>query len=183
MIDRHDTHRPDPSDCVETRTTHMAFSFPHRSASRSMAIRQALAQAPFGSPAAAVPLTILERPGSYVGRQVTFFRAFDPARAATAGIHLRAFSDLDAHADLMVGSGHVERDGLVVLTGRPEQEDAAAPSREPADRTAHVDDERFVFWDTRLAGTSTLALSQPAAAWLHAQSAADLPAHMMERSA
>jgi hypothetical protein len=152
----------------------MPFSFPHRSPSRSMPIRQALAQPPLGSAAAAVPLTILERPGSYAGRHVTFFRVFDPARAASAGIHPRAFGDLDAHPELIAGSGHVERDGLVVLTRRPEQDDAAAaPSRQPADRTAHLDDERFVFWDTRKAGASTLVLSQPAAAWLHTQSAAE----------
>ena len=148
----------------------MPFSFAHRSASRSTAIRQALAQPPFGSPAAAVPLIVLERPGSYAGRHVTFFRAFDPGRAASAGIHPRGFGDLDGHHDLIAGSGHVEGDGLVVLTARPEQDEAAAPSRQPADRTAHGDDERFVFWDTRKAGASTLVLSQPAVAWLHAQS-------------
>jgi hypothetical protein len=151
----------------------MPFSFAHRSASRSTTIREALAQAPFGSAAAAVPLTILERPGSYAGRHVTFFRVFDPARAASAGIHPRAFGDLDAYPELIAGSGHVERDGLVVLTGRPEQDGGAAPSREPADRTAHLDDERFVFWDTGRAGASTLTLSQPAAAWPHTQSAAE----------
>ena len=101
---------------------------------------------------------------------MTFFRAVDPARAATAGVPVHAFSDLDTHPELIAGSGHVERDGLVVLTSRPEQDAAAAPSRQPADRAAHLDDERFVFWDTRKAGAYTLVLSQPAAAWLHAQS-------------
>jgi hypothetical protein len=153
----------------------MPFSFAHRSASRSMTIRTALAQAPLGSPATAVPLTILERPGSYAGRHVTFFRVFDPARAASAGgVQPRTFRDLDAHPELIAESGHVERDGGVVLTRRPEQDDdAAAPSRQPADRTAHQDDERFVFWDTRKAGAYTLVLSRPAAAWLNAQSAAE----------
>ena len=151
----------------------MPFSFAHRSAFRSTAIREALARSPFESSAATVPLTILQRPGSYAGRHVTFFRVFDPGRAASAGIHPRGFGDLDEHPDLIAGSGHVERDGVVVLTSRPEQDDAAAPSREPADRAAHVDDERFVFWDTRKAGSATLALSQPAAAWLHAQSSAE----------
>jgi hypothetical protein len=156
----------------------MPFSFAHRSASRSTVIRQALAQPRFGSAAAAVPLTILERPGSYAGRHVTFFRAFDPARAATAGVHVGAFGHLDAHPELIAGSGHVERDGRVVLTGGAEQAGVTAPSRQPADRAAHLDDERFVFWDAGKAGAFTRALSEPAAAWLHAQSTAEV-----ERSA
>jgi hypothetical protein len=171
MIDSHDTHGLTRQTCVETRTTHMAFSFLHRPEARYSAIRQALAQAPLGPPAP-VALTILEQPGSYVGRHVTFFRAFDPRHAATAGVHVRAFRDLDAHPELVLGSGHVEREGRVVITGRREQDNDATPARELADRTAHVDDEHFVFWDARLAGASTASLSEPAAAWLQAQSAA-----------
>jgi hypothetical protein len=148
----------------------MAFTFLHRSTSRETAIRQALAQARLGSPAAVLALTALEHPGSYVGRRVTFFRAVDPVRATTAGIRLRAFSDPDAHPHLVVGSGHIETEGRAVITAGREQEDAGAPPREAADRTTHLDDERFVFWDTRAAATSTLALSEPAAAWLQAQS-------------
>ena len=45
---------------------------------------------------------------------------------------------------LVLGSGHTEHEGLVMLDGRPEAE-GAAPTRSPADRTAHADDERFVF--------------------------------------
>jgi hypothetical protein len=112
--------------------------------SRHPTIRQTLALA--GVPSAADPagLTVLESMGSYSGRRVNFFRAFDPARAAARAIQIHAFRDLDAHQDLVLGSGHVEHEGLVMLDGRPEAEHAT-PLREPADRAAHADDERWVF--------------------------------------
>jgi hypothetical protein len=100
---------------------------------RHPSIRETLALA--GVPSAAQPagLTVLERMGTYSGRRVNFFRAFDPARATARAIE-----------DLVLGSGHVEHEGLVMLDGRPEAE-GAAPNRAPADRAVHADDERFVF--------------------------------------
>jgi hypothetical protein len=119
------------------------FNFRNRSAPRYLTIRQTLAKAGVASAADPARLTVLERMGSYSGRRVNFFRAFDPTGAAR-GLKVHAFRDLDAHQDLVLGSGHVEHEGLVMLDGRPEA-DRTAPAREPADRTAHTDDDRFVF--------------------------------------
>jgi hypothetical protein len=113
------------------------FKFLNRAAPRYLTIRQTLDQA--GVPAG---LTVVERMGSYSGRRVNFFRAFDPTRAEARAIH--AFRDLDTHQELVLGSGHVEHEGLVMLDGRPEAEHAVPP-RELADRAIHGDDERFVF--------------------------------------
>jgi hypothetical protein len=120
------------------------FKFLNRSTPRYLTIRQTLAQA--GVPSAASPtgLTVLERMGSYSGRRVNFFRAFDPTSAEARSLHVQAYRDLDAHQELVLGSGHVEREGLVMLDGRPEAEHPTLP-RDLADRTAHADDERFVF--------------------------------------
>jgi hypothetical protein len=112
--------------------------------SRFPTIRQTLALA--GVPSATEPagLTVLERMGDYSGRRVNFFRAFDPVCATARAIQVHAFRDLDAHQDLVLGSGHVEHEGLVMLDGRAVAE-GATPDRSPADRAAHADDERFVF--------------------------------------
>lgn len=114
------------------------FKFLNRSAPRYLTIQQTLAQA--GVPAG---LTVLERMGTYSGRRVNFFRAFDSTRAEARAIHVQAFRDLDGHQELVLGSGHTEHEGLVMLDSRPEAEHASPP-RELADRTAHLDDERFV---------------------------------------
>jgi hypothetical protein len=147
------------------------FNFLHRSSTpRYPTIRQALFQAGLLSATDPAALTVLERHGLYSGRRVNFFRAFDPTDAIAGAIQVRAFADLDAHGELVLGSGHVEHEGMVVLTSRPEQ-DHAAPIRQPADRADHADDERLVFWDAEVARSSEAVLSEPAAVWLRAQSA------------
>jgi hypothetical protein len=120
------------------------FKFLSRSAARYPTIRETLAEA--GVPSAADPagLTVLERMGSYSGRRVNFFRAFDPTRAAARSIAVHGFRDLDGHHDLVLGSGHVENEGLVMLDDRAEAEHPV-PTRALADRADHTDDERFVF--------------------------------------
>jgi len=95
--------------------------------------------------ATASALGVVESRGAYSGRKVTYFRLFDPARAAARGVSVHAFADLDPHRDLVLRAGHVEKDGTVVITWREPAADAAAPARERADRDAHADDERFVF--------------------------------------
>ena len=145
------------------------FNFLHRSAPRYPTIRQTLINAGLLSATDSAALTVLERHGSYSGRRVNFFRAFNPTQATAGAIRIRAFADLDAHRELVLGSGHVEHEGMVVLTSQPEQ-DHAVPIREPADRGAHADDERFVFWDAEASRSSEAVLSEPAAVWLHAQS-------------
>jgi hypothetical protein len=63
-------------------------------------------------------LTVLEQGGSYSGRRVKYFRVYDPIRAAERAVDVRAFRDLDTHADLVLGSGHLESDGAVVISRR-----------------------------------------------------------------
>lgn len=126
------------------------FDFLHRSASRYPTIREALASA--GVPSAADPaaLAVLKQQGSYAGRRVDYFRAFDPTRASARAIRVQAFGDLDAHRDLVLGSGHVEREGLVMLNELHTAE-GPIPARHRADRAIHADDERFVNRNAELA--------------------------------
>jgi hypothetical protein len=90
-------------------------------------------------------LAVVEQRGSYAGRQVRYFRAFDPVRAAERGIQVRQFADLDTHPELVLGSGHLEHDGKLVLSQRDRSPLATTFTRRAADRAAHGDDERFVF--------------------------------------
>jgi hypothetical protein len=143
------------------------FNFLQRSAPRYPTIRQTLVNAGLLSAMDPDALAVLERHGSYSGRRVNFFRAFNPTHATAGAIRVRAFADLDAHRELVLGSGHVEREGMVVLNSQADQNDAV-PIREPADRAAHADDQRFVFRDAEFARSSGATLSEPAAAWLHA---------------
>jgi hypothetical protein len=129
------------------------FNFLHRFAPRYPTIRQALAQTGLAFTTDPARLAVLERHGSYSGGRVNFFRAFDATHAAARVIQIQAFRDLDAHQDLVVGSGHVEHGGMVVVNSQPEP-DGAAPTRQQADRAVHGDDERFVFWDAEGAGSS-----------------------------
>ena len=126
------------------------FEFLHRSPARYPTIREALASA--GVPSAADPaaLAVLKQHGSYAGRRVEYFRAFDPAGAQARSIRVQAFGDLDAHAELVLGSGHVEREGLVMLNDRHAAE-GPTPFRHRADRAIHADDERFVNRNAELA--------------------------------
>jgi hypothetical protein len=66
----------------------------------------------------ATTLSMVERRGSYSGRRVKYFRIYDPARATERDLSVRTFADLDTHLDLVLGTGHTEQDGGVVLTRR-----------------------------------------------------------------
>ncbi|HEY3061159.1 MAG TPA: hypothetical protein VGL99_19510 [Chloroflexota bacterium] len=92
-------------------------------------------------------LTVLQRRGSYSGRAVDYFRVFDPAPATAKGILPRRFEDLDVHPELILGAGHVEHGGAVVLTTRSVMPTMSTPDRLLANRAAHRDDERVVFGD------------------------------------
>jgi hypothetical protein len=148
------------------------FNLLRRSAPRYPTIRQTLANAGLLSSTDPDALTVLERHGSYSGRGVNFFRAFNPTDATAGAIRVRTYGDLDAHQELVLGSGHVESNGLVMLNSQPEQTHPV-PNRELADRAAHADDHHLVFWDAEAARSSGVTLSRPAAGWLHAQSTAD----------
>ena len=100
-----------------------------------------------GLPPGIEPSTLLVtlQHGLYSGRRVSYFRVFDPIHAGDRFLQVRAFGDLDAHPDLVLGTGHVEADGAVVLTKRNRGQVMGTFVRNEADRSAHGDDEQFVF--------------------------------------
>jgi hypothetical protein len=140
------------------------FDFMRRSSPQSptTAIRHALKEdGLFSAGGESVALSVVESRGRYAGREVRYFRVFDPARTSTRGLNIRSYQDLSAHPSLLLRTGHVEADGSVIIDHRvpsldaaivPSLDaaivpslDAAIPVRERADRSAHSDDERFVF--------------------------------------
>ena len=64
---------------------------------------------------ATAALRMVRRRGTYSDRKVTVFRVIDPAAVSQAGVELRHFDDLDAHPPLQLHTGHIERDGQIVL--------------------------------------------------------------------
>ena len=92
-------------------------------------------------------LRMVESSGRYSDRKVTYFRVFLPVLAAQQSLDIRHFSDLDQYHGLIVRSGHVERDGTVVLT-RPVVRAAAGNARVQADRAMHTDDAHIVRGET-----------------------------------
>ena len=89
-----------------------------RSRPGSPTAQMARALASRGLPPGMEPSTlwVVEQRGSYSGRKVNYLRAFDPIRVEERGLQIRNFRDLDAHPDLVLGSGHVETDGTVVAS-------------------------------------------------------------------
>jgi hypothetical protein len=128
------------------------FNLFNRAQRRYPTIREALVQSGLSDAGDPNRVAVQEKHGQYSGRRVNFFRAFQPG-----------------HQDLLLGSGHVEREGLVVVDSRPEREGAALV-RQPANRATHTDDERLVFWDGDAARLSEATLSAPAATWQQARS-------------
>ena len=61
-------------------------------------------------------LRLLEEPGHYANRRVTYFRVFDPAAVTPPTRVLQRLADLDPA--WVLHAGHLERDGAVVLNGR-----------------------------------------------------------------
>jgi hypothetical protein len=127
----------------------------NRSQPRYPSIREALVHSGLSAAGDPTQVAVVEKHGQYAGRQVTFFRAVEPG-----------------HQDQLLGSGHVEPGGQVVINSRPEPE-GAAPTRQPANRAVHADDERLVFWDPAAARSAEATLSAPAATWLHARLSVD----------
>ena len=85
--------------------------------------------------------------GSYSGRGVNYFRVFDATRVAERALKVRTYADLEAHPELVLGSGHFEANGAVVLSKRDRPPLTSPSVRTEADRSAHGDDEHFVFPD------------------------------------
>jgi hypothetical protein len=136
------------------------MNFFNRSTRAYPTIREALAASGLTNAADPAALGVLKKQGSYAGRRVNYFRAFEPARATARAIQVQAYGDLDAHLDLILGSGHVEHEGLVMLNSRPEPEHTA-PLRSLADRATHADDERFVNRHGRAMKSPPVLLPEP----------------------
>jgi hypothetical protein len=126
------------------------FSFLHRTGPRnpSGAIRKALDKD--GLPAGiqrAAQLRVIESHGRYSDRKVTYIRMFDPVRAAERHLDVRSFSDLDAYPSLILKAGHIEPDGIVVITRRwPAAEAEASDHRWPA-HPDRIDDRSGIHGD------------------------------------
>jgi hypothetical protein len=125
------------------------FSMFRKSQSQQPTAAIAQALATDGLPPGMDPATlvVLQHSGSYSGRRVNYFRVFDPVRSAERSVKVKDFADLDAHPELVLGSGHVEQNGAVVLTRQDRAHSSAAFARSEAVRADHNDDERFVFPD------------------------------------
>ena len=128
------------------------FNFFNRPQARYPTIRQALVEAGLSAAGDSAQIAVLEKHGQYAGRRVNFFRAVEPG-----------------HRDLLLRSGHVEPEGMVIVDSVSEPE-GATPVRERANRADHADDEHLVFWDADAARLSEATLSAPAATWLQARS-------------
>src|SRR4051795_2921043 len=126
------------------------FSLFHKSQPRHLTPTLSQALVSDGLPPGMAPasLSVVLEHGSYSGRSVSYFRVFDPVRVAERHFQVRRFADLDTSPDLVIGSGHVEAGGAVVLSRRGDSKVASGtPVRREADRSDHLDDERVVFPD------------------------------------
>ena len=123
------------------------FSLFRNSQSRRPTAAMAAALISDGLPSGMEPstLSVVQQHGSYSGRRVSYFRVFDPIRVAERGLQVRQCTDLDAHPHLVLGSGHIEADGGVVLSKRQKWQATDTPIRSQANRSAHADDEQVVF--------------------------------------
>jgi hypothetical protein len=127
------------------------FGMFRRSAPRPLsdAIRIAIEKdGPNGAQSDPAQLRMVESSGRYSDRKVTYFRVFVPVLAAQQSLDVRRFNDLDQFHDLIVRSGHVERDGTVVLTRPVVVRAPEQPHRAQADRTLHADDAHIIRGET-----------------------------------
>ncbi len=113
--------------------------------SPSAALRRALREddLPPGTDVSA--LGVAESAGKYAGRKVTYFRLFQPAQAAARAVQVNtrhAYDDLSDNLDLVLRAGFIEQDGSVVIFSDPAVVQAA--SRQPTERAAHADYERYI---------------------------------------
>jgi hypothetical protein len=107
----------------------------------SAALYQALATDGLQAGSDVAELGVVESRGSYAGRSVTYIRVFDPASAARRSVNVfsrHAYKDLNAHLDLVLRAGFVEKDGTVVLYARPTAADPSAGLGAIPDRSSHA---------------------------------------------
>lgn len=93
-------------------------------------------------------LRMVESRGRYSERKVVYFRVFDPTSTAQRTLDIRRYQDFDVFPGLVLRSGHVERDGTVVLIRPMTVQAAATPMRTQADRMLHTDDAHIVRGET-----------------------------------
>jgi hypothetical protein len=128
----------------------------------SAAIRSALEKDGDSSPAGTTAsFHMVESNGRYSDRKVTYFRVFDPALATQRSLDVRTFRDLDDAQGLIVRSGHVERDGSVILTRAVVVRVADSPARSLADRSQHMDDAHIVIHGETGASANPRAVDAP----------------------
>lgn len=134
------------------------FGFFRRPTSRPLtdAIRRAIAHdgmtAAVSNPSL---LRMVESRGRYSDRKVTYFRVFDPATTAQRSMDMQRYQDFDVFPRLILRSGHVEKDGAVVLTRPVVVRPAEALSRTNADRSLHADDAHIVRGETGASANPT----------------------------
>jgi len=104
-------------------------------------------------------LRMVESRGRYSDRKVTYFRVFDPTSAAQRSMNIQRYQDFDVFPGLVLRSGHVENDGVVILVKPVIVLTPAAPSRTNADRTQHSDDAHIVRGETGASANPADAVS------------------------
>jgi hypothetical protein len=108
-------------------------------------------------------LRMVESNGRYSDRKVTYFRVFDPALTTQRSLDVRQFRDLDDAQGLIVRAGHVEKDGVVVMTRAVTVRAADTPIRSMADRSKHADDAHIVVHGETGASANPRAVETPRA--------------------
>ncbi|HZO27564.1 MAG TPA: hypothetical protein VFH48_16430 [Chloroflexota bacterium] len=101
-------------------------------------------------------LRMVESKGRYSDRKVTYFRVFDSTSPTQRSLNLRRYQDFDVFSGLVLRSGHVERDGTVVLTRPVIVRAAETPIQTQADRTRHADDAPIVRGETGASGSPSV---------------------------
>ncbi len=139
------------------------FGFFRRSTARpvSDAICQALERdrltVPVSNPA---QLRMVEWGGRYSDRKVTYFRIFDPAVVSQRSLDVQRYRDLDSSPSLVLRSGHVEKDGKVVVVRPHASEGIPSRARMRAGRTVPMTGAGLVVSDAASMSTSTPSLTK-----------------------
>lgn len=106
------------------------FGFFRRSAPRPLSdeIRRAIESDGMTPPVGNLSqLRMVDVGGRYSDRKVTYFRVFDPSNTSQQALEIRQYKDFDVFPGLVLRSGHVEKDGKVVLTRPVGSRPAEAP--------------------------------------------------------
>jgi hypothetical protein len=136
------------------------FEFFRRPAPRplSEAIRRAIEKDGM-TPSVSNPsrLRMVDVGGRYSDRKVTYFRIFDPTHAAQQTVDIRRYKEFDLFPGLILRSGHVERDGTVVLTRPVAVRVDGTPVRTRAGRIVPNSDAPVVVGANATSATPTAA--------------------------